>query len=115
MQFRNLGKSGLRVSLIGLGCNNLGGRIDLTASRRVVHRALDLGISLFDSADIYGTVPGHIGRSALGDSGRSSCLGRSFAAGSAAFTWRLSSPAGRSVRASAAGFTRSAAGIWRYP
>lgn len=54
MEFRNLGCSGLRVSAIGLGCNNFGGRIDLEASRRVVHKALDLGITLFDTADIYG-------------------------------------------------------------
>src|SRR3712207_9297741 len=54
MQERNLGSSGLRVSLVGLGCNNFGGRIDLEASRRVVHKALDLGITLFDTADIYG-------------------------------------------------------------
>ncbi|HJU18496.1 MAG TPA: aldo/keto reductase [Stellaceae bacterium] len=63
MQLRNLGKSGLRISLIGLGCNNLGGRIDLAASRRVVHRALDLGITTFDTADSYGNVHGHIGGS----------------------------------------------------
>ncbi|MFO0996692.1 MAG: aldo/keto reductase [Alphaproteobacteria bacterium] len=54
MQVRNLGTSGLRVSLAGLGCNNFGGRIDLEASRKVVHRALDLGITLFDTADMYG-------------------------------------------------------------
>jgi aryl-alcohol dehydrogenase-like predicted oxidoreductase len=54
MQFRNVGKSGLRVSLVGLGCNNFGGRIDLEASRQVVHKALDLGITLLDTADIYG-------------------------------------------------------------
>lgn len=54
MKERNLGPSGLRVSLVGLGCNNFGGRIDLEASRRVVHKALDLGITLFDTADIYG-------------------------------------------------------------
>lgn len=51
---RNLGRSGLRVSVVGLGCNNFGGRIDLEASRRVVHKALDLGVTLFDTADIYG-------------------------------------------------------------
>jgi aryl-alcohol dehydrogenase-like predicted oxidoreductase len=51
---RNLGPSGLRVSLVGLGCNNFGGRIDFEASRKVVHKALDLGITLFDTADIYG-------------------------------------------------------------
>jgi aryl-alcohol dehydrogenase-like predicted oxidoreductase len=51
---RNLGKSGLRVSAIGLGCNNFGGRIDLEATRRIVHKALDLGITFFDEADTYG-------------------------------------------------------------
>jgi aryl-alcohol dehydrogenase-like predicted oxidoreductase len=54
MQERNLGASGLRVSLVGLGCNNFGGRIDLEATRKVVHKAFDLGITLFDTADIYG-------------------------------------------------------------
>jgi aryl-alcohol dehydrogenase-like predicted oxidoreductase len=54
MEIRNLGRSGLRVSAIGLGCNNFGGRIDLEASRRVVHQALDSGITLFDTADAYG-------------------------------------------------------------
>src|SRR5262249_34447648 len=54
VEIRNLGKSGLQVSLVGLGCNNFGGRIDLAATRKVVHRALDLGITLFDTADIYG-------------------------------------------------------------
>jgi len=54
MQIRNLGQSGLRVSAIGLGCNNFGGRIDLEATRTVIHKALDLGITLFDTADTYG-------------------------------------------------------------
>ncbi|HXN44670.1 MAG TPA: aldo/keto reductase [Xanthobacteraceae bacterium] len=54
MRIRNLGRSGLQVSLVGLGCNNFGGRLDLAATRKVVHRALDLGITLFDTADIYG-------------------------------------------------------------
>jgi aryl-alcohol dehydrogenase-like predicted oxidoreductase len=54
MELRNLGSSGLLVSAIGLGCNNFGGRIDLEASRSVVHRALDCGITLFDTADVYG-------------------------------------------------------------
>lgn len=54
MKLRNLGRSGLQVSLVGLGCNNFGGRLDLAATREVVHRALDLGITLFDTADIYG-------------------------------------------------------------
>ncbi|MBN8889914.1 MAG: aldo/keto reductase [Acetobacteraceae bacterium SCN 69-10] len=54
MEIRNLGKSGLRVSAIGLGCNNFGARIDLEATRRVIHKAFDLGITLFDTADVYG-------------------------------------------------------------
>jgi aryl-alcohol dehydrogenase-like predicted oxidoreductase len=51
---RNLGESGLAVSLVGLGCNNFAGRIDFAATERVVHKALDLGITLFDNADTYG-------------------------------------------------------------
>jgi aryl-alcohol dehydrogenase-like predicted oxidoreductase len=51
---RNLGRSGLRVSLVGLGCNNFGGRIDFGATKCVVQKALDLGITLFDNADTYG-------------------------------------------------------------
>jgi aryl-alcohol dehydrogenase-like predicted oxidoreductase len=54
MEQRNLGKSGLRVSVVGLGCNNFGGRIDFEATRKVVHKALDLGITFFDEADTYG-------------------------------------------------------------
>jgi aryl-alcohol dehydrogenase-like predicted oxidoreductase len=54
MEIRNLGQSGLRVSTIGLGCNNFGGRIDLEATRAVIHKAIDLGITLLDTADTYG-------------------------------------------------------------
>ncbi len=54
MEIRNLGQSGLRVSAIGLGCNNFGGRIDRDATSKVIHKALDLGITLFDTADTYG-------------------------------------------------------------
>ena len=53
MEERNLGRSGLRVSAIGLGCNNIGGRCDRDASRAVVHAALDQGITLFDTANVY--------------------------------------------------------------
>src|SRR6202167_5021688 len=53
MQTRNVGRSGLAVSLVGLGCNNFG-TLDIERSRKVVHRALDLGITLFDTADVYG-------------------------------------------------------------
>jgi aryl-alcohol dehydrogenase-like predicted oxidoreductase len=58
MQFRNLGRSGLRVSLVGLGCNNFGGRIDDEATRKVVDAAIEHGITLFDTADIYGEKAG---------------------------------------------------------
>lgn len=54
MEHRNLGRSGLIVSAVGLGCNNFGGRIDRAATRAVVHQALDLGITFFDTADTYG-------------------------------------------------------------
>lgn len=54
MKLRKLGNSGPQVSVIGLGCNNFGMRIDLEASRKVIHRAVDVGITLFDTADIYG-------------------------------------------------------------
>lgn len=54
MEIRNVGKSGLRVSAVGLGCNNFGRALDTEAARKVVHAALDHGITLFDTADIYG-------------------------------------------------------------
>jgi len=54
MEYRNLGSSGLRVSVAGLGCNNFGGRIDLAATMAVVAAALDAGITFFDTARVYG-------------------------------------------------------------
>ncbi len=54
MEIRNLGQSGLRVSAIGLGCNNFGARISDESARAVIHKALDVGITLFDTADVYG-------------------------------------------------------------
>ncbi len=54
MEYRNLGNSGLKVSVVGLGCNNFGMRIDTEQTRVVVGKALDEGINLFDTADIYG-------------------------------------------------------------
>src|SRR4051812_10772580 len=58
MQYRRLGKSGLTVSVVGLGCNNFGGRIDAGRAVDVVHAALDAGITLFDTADVYGAQAG---------------------------------------------------------
>ncbi len=54
MEQRRLGRSGLLVSVVGLGCNNFGGRIEFEATKKVVHEALDLGITFFDEADTYG-------------------------------------------------------------
>jgi aryl-alcohol dehydrogenase-like predicted oxidoreductase len=65
MNIRPLGKSGVQVSAVGLGCNALGGRIDFEQSRKVVHRALDLGITLFDTANSYGNRYGTTGGSEL--------------------------------------------------
>ena len=58
MRFKNLGNSGLKVSAVGLGCNNFGMKIDQAATDTVVGKALDLGITLFDTADVYGNKGG---------------------------------------------------------
>lgn len=57
MEYRLLGQSGLEVSLVGLGCNNFGGMkatLDTEGARKVVHAALDAGVTLFDTSDSYG-------------------------------------------------------------
>ena len=53
METRTLGESGIAISVVGLGCNNFG-VMPIEASRRVVDRALQMGITLFDTADVYG-------------------------------------------------------------
>jgi aryl-alcohol dehydrogenase-like predicted oxidoreductase len=58
MEYRQLGDSGLAVSVVGLGCNNFGGRIDADQTKAVVTAAMDAGITLFDTADVYGGEPG---------------------------------------------------------
>jgi aryl-alcohol dehydrogenase-like predicted oxidoreductase len=58
MRFRRLGDSGLVVSVVGVGCNNFSSRIDADRTREVVHAALDAGVNLFDTADIYGNPQG---------------------------------------------------------
>jgi aryl-alcohol dehydrogenase-like predicted oxidoreductase len=55
---RRLGDEGPEVSVVGLGCNNFGGRVDLEGTRAVVDAALDAGVTLFDTADIYGNKGG---------------------------------------------------------
>ena len=51
---RPLGDSGLHVSVVGLGCNNFGRRLDIAGTRRVVDAAIDQGVTFLDTADIYG-------------------------------------------------------------
>ena len=60
MQLRRLGNSGLKVSVIGLGCNNFGMRIDQAQTRMVVDAALDCGVNFFDTADIYGAAKSEV-------------------------------------------------------
>jgi aryl-alcohol dehydrogenase-like predicted oxidoreductase len=55
---RSLGDDGPEVSVIGLGCNNFGRRVDLDGTRAVVDAALEAGITFFDTADIYGSPHG---------------------------------------------------------
>ncbi len=57
MEYKNLGRSGLQVSVVGLGCNNFGHRCDQEQTNVVVGKALELGVTLFDTADIYGQRP----------------------------------------------------------
>ena len=54
MRFRRLGNSGLVVSVVGLGTNNFGMKLDLDGCRSVVTAALDAGVTLFDTSDSYG-------------------------------------------------------------
>ena len=54
MRYGTLGDSGLLVSVVGLGCNNFGGRLDVQQTRSVVDAAIDEGITLFDTAETYG-------------------------------------------------------------
>jgi aryl-alcohol dehydrogenase-like predicted oxidoreductase len=58
MSYRRLGASGLVVSAVGIGCNNFGRKLDADGTRVVVDAAFDAGITLFDTADIYGTPHG---------------------------------------------------------
>jgi aryl-alcohol dehydrogenase-like predicted oxidoreductase len=53
MQYRQLGPSGLRVSAVGLGTNQLGAKVDQAGANAIIDRALDLGITFIDTADVY--------------------------------------------------------------
>ncbi len=54
MEYRQIGNSGLTASIVGMGGNNFGGRLDLVATKSIIHKALDLGVTFFDTADAYG-------------------------------------------------------------
>ena len=58
MRYRRLGNSGLPVSVVGIGCNNFGRKVDAAGTRAVVDAAIDHGITLFDTADVYGNQGG---------------------------------------------------------
>ena len=55
MEATRLGSSDLRVSRVGLGCNNFGRRLDAAATRTVIDAALDSGVTFLDTADVYGS------------------------------------------------------------
>ena len=66
MEFRHLGDSGLVVSVVGLGTNNFGMKLDEDQSRDVVNAALDDGITFFDTADSYGASEQRLGAALRG-------------------------------------------------
>lgn len=53
MDYKTLGHSGLKVSVAGLGCNNFGAKCDQAETSAIVHKALDLGLTFFDTANMY--------------------------------------------------------------
>jgi aryl-alcohol dehydrogenase-like predicted oxidoreductase len=58
MEYRNLGKAGVKVSAIGIGCNQFGGKVDAAGTKAIVYGALDEGINFFDTANVYGSPGG---------------------------------------------------------
>jgi aryl-alcohol dehydrogenase-like predicted oxidoreductase len=65
MEYRNLGNSGLQVSALGLGCNNIGRQVDQAGADAIVNKCVEMGITLFDGADVYGSERGR-GEEVLG-------------------------------------------------
>jgi aryl-alcohol dehydrogenase-like predicted oxidoreductase len=53
MEYRKLGKAGVKVSAIGIGCNQFGGKVNQEGTKAIVNRALELGVNFFDTADVY--------------------------------------------------------------
>lgn len=81
MEYKPLGRSGLQVSVVGLGCMNFGMMNDEGESAAIVHRALELGVNFFDVADVYGnrgTSEQYLGR-ALGSRRKNVIVATKFA------------------------------------
>jgi 1-deoxyxylulose-5-phosphate synthase len=68
MEYRQLGRSGLKVSAIGLGGNTFGNGADEAQTARIIHRALDLGLNFIDTADVYsrGVSEQYVGKAVAG-------------------------------------------------
>ncbi|MFD0474326.1 aldo/keto reductase [Nonomuraea thailandensis] len=65
MRYRTLGDSGLRTSVVGLGCNSIGASLDAARTRALVDAAIEAGVTLFDTAESYGE-PAGAGEELLG-------------------------------------------------
>ena len=81
MELRRLGASGLKVSEVGLGCNNFGMRIDQEKTQDVIDAAIEAGINFFDTADVYGASQSEVMLgNALGERRKDVILATKFAA-----------------------------------
>ncbi|MGB8644959.1 MAG: aldo/keto reductase [Anaerolineae bacterium] len=58
MDYRHLGRTGVQVSVVGLGCNRIGRTVNEEGTKAIIHCALDEGINFLDTADVYGSRPG---------------------------------------------------------
>ena len=118
MRYRPLGSSGLMVSVVGLGANNFGRRIEAAGSRLVIDAALEEGISFIDTADIYGDQGGSeaiIGQALEGRRGRGRDRhygGRGHGARLTERTWALAGRADTSAGPSKAHLTACGPTAW---
>ena len=126
MQYRTLGSSGLKVSVVGLGANNFGGRTDEARSIEVIQRALDIGVTTIDTADVYsqGQSEEIIGRALRGQRHRAELLtkvrfpmarGRTIRASAVSTSLRAARPACAACRPTTLTSTRFMAGMLMCP
>jgi aryl-alcohol dehydrogenase-like predicted oxidoreductase len=66
MRYKQLGVSGLTVSVLGLGCNNFSARVDQTTANAIVHACLEEGVNFFDTSDYYGDSEVYLGNTLRG-------------------------------------------------